>query len=90
MIDSVCRKEVGVYSQIFSGTGETAALERTERRYLWLRNRLQKRAALWAIFPESWKAPQLLCLMFCSITKAQLAQSLDAKVSELGFKGFKR
>lgn len=73
-----------MYSQIFSGIGETAALERTERRYLWLRNRLQKRAALWSIFPEAWRLPQLLCLMFCSITKAQLAQSLDAKARVLG------
>ncbi len=39
VVDSICRKEVGVYSQIFSGTGDTAALDRTERRYAWLRNR---------------------------------------------------
>ena len=83
VIDSICRKEVGVYSQIFSGSGDTAALDRTERRYLWLRNRLAKRAAVWAIFPEAWRLPHLLCLMFCSITKAQLAQSLDAKVSDI-------
>ena len=38
-VDSICKKEIGVYSQIFSGTGETAALDRTERRYAWLRNR---------------------------------------------------
>ena len=32
LIDRVCKKEMGVYSQIFSSTGETAALDRMERR----------------------------------------------------------
>ena len=39
VVDSICKKEIGVYTQIFSSTGETAALDRTERRFVWLRNR---------------------------------------------------
>lgn len=35
LIDRVCKKEMGVYAQIFSSTGETAQLDRMERR-CWL------------------------------------------------------
>ena len=34
---------MGVYTAIFSTSGDTAALERTDRRYLWLRKRLASR-----------------------------------------------
>lgn len=44
LISAVCRKEMAVYTAIFGTTGETAALERTDRRYLWLRKRLTQRA----------------------------------------------
>ncbi len=37
LTDAMCRKEMGVYTAIFGTTGDTAALERTDRRYLWLR-----------------------------------------------------
>ena len=36
VVDAICRKEIGVYSQIFSDTGETANLDRTERRHAYL------------------------------------------------------
>ncbi|KAK9858463.1 hypothetical protein WJX84_000384 [Apatococcus fuscideae] len=84
LIDRVCKKEMGVYAQIFSSTGETASLDRMERRYNWLRKRLKAREEVWAVFPESWRVPQLLCLMFCNITKTQLAEILDSKAAELG------
>lgn len=38
-----------------------------ERRYNWLRKRLKSRELVWAIFPEAWRVPQLLCLMFCQV-----------------------
>lgn len=44
LTSAVCRKEMTVYTTIFGTTGETAALERTGRRYLWLRKRLAQRA----------------------------------------------
>lgn len=43
LVEMICQKEMGVYQQIFAATGETAALERTERRYNWLRKRLKAR-----------------------------------------------
>jgi vacuolar protein sorting-associated protein 53 len=43
LTDAMCKKEMGVYTAIFGTTGDTAALERTDRRYLWLRKRLGSR-----------------------------------------------
>lgn len=83
LVDYVCKKEMGVYSQIFAPVGDTAQLDRVERRYNWLRKRLRAREEVWAIFPEPWRVPQLLCLMFCQVTKSQVAEILDTKGSEL-------
>lgn len=63
-----------------AGLPSPQALERTDRRYLWLRKRLAARTDIWRIFPESWALQQQLCLSFCSITKSQLADILQAKV----------
>ncbi len=71
---------MGVYTAIFATIGDTARLERTVNRYKWLLRRLEARREVWAIFPTSWHVPQLLCLMFCNITKTQLAEILDLKV----------
>jgi hypothetical protein len=83
LVDSVCRREMGVYTQIFSTIGETSKLERTMNRYKWLLRRLEARKDVWGIFPADWRVPQLLCVTFCSITKTQLAEILDEKASEL-------
>ncbi|KAK9815375.1 hypothetical protein WJX72_002419 [[Myrmecia] bisecta] len=83
LIDYVCKKEMSVYTQIFSVTGETAQLDRAERRYTWMRKRLRAREEVWAIFPEAWRVPQLTCQMFCSLTKAQLGQILDYRAADL-------
>ena len=80
LIESVCHKEVGVYQQIFSTTGETALIERTERRYAWLRRRLRAKAEIWAIFPEAWRLPQRMCLLFAQVTRTHLAEILENKV----------
>ncbi|CAL8463747.1 g3281 [Coccomyxa elongata] len=83
LIESVCHKEVGVYQQIFSTSGETALIERTERRYAWLRRRLRAKAEIWAIFPEAWRLPQRMCLLFAQVTRTHLAKILDNKAPEL-------
>ncbi|DBB02539.1 hypothetical protein WJX82_000485 [Trebouxia sp. C0006] len=83
LVDYVCKKEMGVYSQIFAPVGDTAQLDRVERRYNWLRKRLRAREEVWAIFPEAWRVPQLLCLMFCQVTKGQVAEMLDSRGTEL-------
>ena len=46
------------------------ACQHAERRYNWLRKRLRAREEVWAIFPEAWRVPQLLCLMFCQVSHA--------------------
>ncbi|KAL6779641.1 VPS53 [Auxenochlorella protothecoides x Auxenochlorella symbiontica] len=83
LIDAVCRRETGVYTQIFGITGETARLERTVNRYKWLLKRLDARREVWAVFPPAWHVTQLLCVMFCNITKTALAEILDLKSGEL-------
>jgi hypothetical protein len=49
-------------------------------RYKWLLKRLEARKDVWSIFPPHWHVPQLLCIMFCNITKTQLAEILDTRV----------
>ena len=89
LIESICRKEMSVYGQIFSTSGETAAVERTERRYAWLRRRLRAREDILGIFPEPWRVAQRICLAFAAQTRAQLAEILAARVraraSQQGF-----
>ena len=63
-----------------SGTAPQA-LERTDRRYLWLRKRLTARADIWRVFPEAWHLQQQICLSFCAITKQQLGEILESKAS---------
>lgn len=60
--------------------GETAQIERAERRYAWLRRRLNAKAEIWAIFPESWRLTQRMCLLFAQVTRTHLAEILDNKV----------
>ena len=56
-------------AQIFSTTGDTAQIDRTGRRYEWLRRRLRAKEAVWALFPEAWRLPQRLCLLFAQATR---------------------
>lgn len=66
-----------IYQQIYGTVGEVAKLERTERRYQWLKKRLDDRPEQWAVFPSSWRVPQLVAISFCKATKSQLAEILD-------------
>ena len=54
-----------------------------ERRYNWLRKRLKSREEVWAIFPESWRVPQLLCLMFCQVCEAYLLQHIHCSKRQI-------
>ena len=83
LVDSICRREMSIYSQIFSTTGETAKLERCMNRYKWLLRRLEARREVFTIVPVEWRLPQLLCLSFCSVTKTQLAEILDERAVEV-------
>ncbi|KAF5837073.1 Vps53-like protein [Dunaliella salina] len=78
LMDWVAEREMKIY-QLFiaSGGADTSKLDRFERRFQWFRNRLEERKAEWSIFPEQWRVPQVLCLMFCKITKAHLKRVLS-------------
>ena len=83
LMDTLCRREMGMYTQIFGTIGETAKLERTVNRYKWFIRRLDGRKDIWNIFPEDWRITQLLAATFCSITKSELAEILDTKSPHL-------
>lgn len=64
------------------------APDRCDCRYKWLLKRLEARKDVWGIFPPHWHVQQLLCIMFCNITKAQLAEILDTRVRRGGAVGW--
>jgi len=83
LVNYVCNKEMAVYSQIFTGTGQVAKLEKTERRYHWLLRMLRDKEQVWSIFPKHWRVTRIVCMTFCSITRAQLAEILDHQAGSL-------
>nr|CCC94550.1 unnamed protein product [Trypanosoma congolense IL3000] len=61
------------YAQRFKPGTESAQLERTERRYVYIRNLLEQYHSLFnKVLPQHWCVPQELCLTFCLRTKADL------------------
>jgi hypothetical protein len=76
-MDWLCDREMTVYQTIFSMSGDAAKLDRFERRFTWFKGRLEDRKEVWAVFPQSWRVPQTLCLTFCKITKVG-SELLDA------------
>ncbi|GAX83739.1 hypothetical protein CEUSTIGMA_g11164.t1 [Chlamydomonas eustigma] len=83
LMDWLCDREVTIYTTIFSMSGETAKLDRFERRFMWFRSRLEEKKEQWAIFPDAWKVSQLLCLTFCKITKAQAKRIISDDEMEI-------
>lgn len=83
LMDWLCEREMSIYTAIFSLSGEGAKLHRFEHRFMWFRGRLEEKKEQWAIFPESWRVPQTLCLTFCKITKAQLKRTLNDDEAEV-------
>ncbi|SCU65258.1 Vps53-like, N-terminal, putative [Trypanosoma equiperdum] len=66
------------YTQRFQPGTESAQLERTERRYVYIRTLLEQNESLFRnAFPLRWCVPQELCLTFCLRTKADLDQLLS-------------
>lgn len=111
LINYVCNKEMAIYTQIFTGTGQVVKLEKTERRYSWLLKVLRDKEKvglppaklfpsaanetcaplifvclcqkLWEIFPKSWRVQRIVCMTFCSITRAQISEILDHQAATL-------
>ncbi|GFP89751.1 vacuolar protein sorting-associated protein 53 a [Phtheirospermum japonicum] len=64
--------EIGFYSAL----AELAKLDKTERRYAWIKRRLRTNEEIWKIFPSSWHVSYLLCIQFCKLTRNQLVDIL--------------
>ncbi|XP_020600290.1 vacuolar protein sorting-associated protein 53 A-like [Phalaenopsis equestris] len=67
LVKDFCQKELTSYRQIFEGA-ELAKLDKTERRYAWIKRRLRTNEDIWNIFPSAWHVDYLLCIQFCKLT----------------------
>ncbi|CAN4101828.1 unnamed protein product [Withania somnifera] len=75
LVKYFCNRELTSYQQIFEGA-ELAKLDKTERRYAWIKRRLRTNEEIWKIFPRSWHVDYLLCIQFCKLTRSQLVEIL--------------
>jgi hypothetical protein len=65
------------YSTLFRRGTEDAALERTERRFAFIRKLLETNERFFLhVFPRHWCVPQELCVEFCLRTHKELAHQL--------------
>lgn len=76
LVKNFCSKELTSYRQIFEGA-ELAKLDKTERRYAWIKRRLRTNEEIWKIFPPAWHVDYLLCIQFCKITRALIVDILN-------------
>ncbi|XP_022936047.1 vacuolar protein sorting-associated protein 53 A [Cucurbita maxima] len=76
LVNNFCSRELTSYEQIFEGA-ELAKLDKTERRYAWIKRRMRTNEEIWKIFPPSWHVPYRLCIQFCKKTRKQLEDILD-------------
>ncbi|KAI3711318.1 hypothetical protein L2E82_41316 [Cichorium intybus] len=76
LVKNFCDRELISYQQIFEGA-ELAKLDKTERRYAWVKRRLRTNEEIWKIFPTSWHVDYLLCIQFCKLTRSQLEDILE-------------
>lgn len=66
LVGSLCNREITSYMQIFSATqGEASHLDKVERRYAYIKQKIKQREDSWSIFPVSWRVPQLITLALC-------------------------
>ncbi|ONM35408.1 Vacuolar protein sorting-associated protein 53 A [Zea mays] len=77
LVKNFCSKELTSYRQIFEGA-ELAKLDKTERRYAWIKRRLRSNEDTWKIFPPSWHVDYLLCIQFCKITRSDFTLNSSA------------
>ncbi|KAL0715431.1 hypothetical protein Bca4012_064753 [Brassica carinata] len=55
---------------------QLARLDKTERRYAWIKRRIRTNEEFWKIFPASWHVPYRLCIQFCKKTRKQVESIL--------------
>ncbi|KAG5507053.1 hypothetical protein JKF63_05799 [Porcisia hertigi] len=72
------------YSLRFKRGTDDAKLERTERRYVFLRGLLERYDSVFKnVFPRHWCVPQELCVTFCLRTKQELDYALRESASNI-------
>ncbi|KAK7195687.1 vps53-like domain protein [Novymonas esmeraldas] len=72
------------YALRFKRGTDEAKLERTERRYVFLRGLLERyENAMKNVFPRHWCVPQELCVTFCLRTKQELDYALRETANEI-------
>ncbi|KAK7332502.1 hypothetical protein VNO80_29254 [Phaseolus coccineus] len=76
LVNNFCNRELTSYEQIFEGA-ELAKLDKTERRYAWIKRRMRSNEEIWKIFPASWHVSYRLCILFCKKTRKQLEDILS-------------
>lgn len=76
LVKNFCNRELTSYQQIFEGA-ELAKLDKTERRYAWIKRRLRTNEEIWKIFPPSLHVQYLLCIQFCKLTRTQIVEILS-------------
>lgn len=76
LVNNFCSRELTSYEQIFEGA-ELAKLDKTDRRYAWIKRRIRTNEEIWKLFPSSWHVPYRLCIQFCKKTRKQLEEILD-------------
>lgn len=75
--DRFIEKVLESYSLRFKRGTEDAKLERTERRYVFIRTLLEHYESFFKnVFPRHWCVPQELCVSFCLRTKQELDYQL--------------
>ncbi|XP_031389826.1 vacuolar protein sorting-associated protein 53 A [Punica granatum] len=77
LVNTFCSRELTSYEQIFEGA-ELAKLDKTERRYAWIKRRIRTNEEIWKIFPSSWHVPYRLCILFCKKTRKQIEDILSS------------
>ncbi|KAG5507329.1 hypothetical protein GH5_07423 [Leishmania sp. Ghana 2012 LV757] len=82
--DRFIDKVLESYSLRFKRGTDEAKLERTERRYVFLRGLLERYDnAFKTVFPRHWCVPQELCVTFCLHTKQELDYALRETVDKI-------
>ncbi|KAF9940765.1 Vacuolar protein sorting-associated protein 53 [Modicella reniformis] len=77
LVDWYCQLQLRAYRSIFKPNEEVSALDNTSRRYAWLKRLLKIHDEEHAhIFPSAWDVSHVLCVQFCQITRADLADIL--------------
>jgi len=79
LVGNLTNRELTNYASVFSAHETGDFLGRIARRYEWIHRQLQSKQSMWAVFPAHWRVPQLLSVSLCKLTRAQLAEALDAR-----------